>query len=74
MAIETFTDGCGRRLPRAAVIELARGNMLASSESDTTRFESDEGLLLWATDADGCFNDPQVEAYGHGYLPADEQG
>lgn len=68
MAQELFTDECGQTLPRNAVIELARGNMLGSSEPDTTQLEDDDSLLQWATDVGGCFDDDQVEAYGHAYV------
>jgi hypothetical protein len=67
MTEQILFDKCGRGLNRSAVIELARGNMLASAEPDTTAREEDASLLQWATGADGCFDDSQVAAYGHEY-------
>lgn len=65
-----LTDACGKSLPWSAVIELARGNMLASSEPDTTDDVSDADLLMWATGPHGCFEPTQVEAYGHEFVTA----
>jgi len=63
-----FTDSSGRQLSREAVEVLARQNMRASSEPDTTAEDSDAELLQWATDADGDFSDDQVALYGFEYL------
>jgi hypothetical protein len=68
MSNDTLTDACGRALPWSAVVEIARGNMLASSVPDSTDFTPEVELLQWATNADGCFDDEQVAAYGHVYV------